>query len=171
MNEPRWLSIARDLIGLKEIKGEEHEPEILRLWRDAGLSFTTDEDPWCAALVGGCLARAGIAPSLSGMARSYTHWGIDVLADGKDQIPLGAVVVYSRPPSETSGHVGFAVGLTTEGNIVTLGGNQKDSVNIAPISYTRLIAARWPTEHRDDLTMLKPLPLMTSNVPLSVREG
>lgn len=171
MSEVPWLAIARDLIGLKEIKGSQHEPRILSLWKDAGLPFSDDETAWCAGFVGGCLARAGIAPSLSAMARSYIKWGFDVLDNGKEQIPLGAVVVFSRPPNDASGHVGFAVGLTMEGNILTLGGNQRDSVNIAPISYTRLVAARWPIERKNDLRMLRSIPIVETNSPLSTGEA
>jgi uncharacterized protein (TIGR02594 family) len=171
VNEPKWLSIARDLIGLREIKGSAHEPKILALWKDAGLPFNDDETAWCAGFVGGCLARAGCAPSLSAAARSYSSWGIDVLANGHEQIPLGAVVVYSRPPSEWSGHVGFAVGRTPEGAIMTLGGNQKDSVNIAPFDPDRLIAARWPVEQLQSIGMLASIPVMTTSIPLSAREA
>jgi uncharacterized protein (TIGR02594 family) len=171
MTEPAWLSIARDLIGLREIKGPTHEPEILKLWRDAGLTFTDDETAWCAGFVGGVLKRADITPSFSASARSYMTWGSDCLANGPREIPLGAVVVFSRPPSEWSGHVGFATGITEDGNIMTLGGNQKDSVNIAPIAGARLIAARWPAEERGDLSILNRIALVTTNVPLSKAEA
>jgi uncharacterized protein (TIGR02594 family) len=170
VSEPHWLQIARDLIGLREIKGAQHSAEILRLWKDAGLPFTDDETAWCAGFVGGVLARAGIAPSLSAAARSYATWGVNVLDLGTEDIPLGAVVVYARPPSEWSGHVGFAVGLTKDGHIMTLGGNQRDSVNIAPFHAARLVAARWPYEDRSDIRMLRPIPRMTTSLDLSTGE-
>ncbi len=171
MDEPRWLTIARDLIGLKEIRGSQHAPEILALWRDAGVPFSDDETAWCAGFVGGCLVRGGAKSSGSAAARSYATWGVDCLTNGTSQIPLGAVVVYSRPPSEWSGHVGFAVGITEGRSIMTLGGNQKDSVNIAPLSVDRLIAARWPANFADDLGMLRAIPITTSNLPLSQGEA
>lgn len=171
MKEAPWLTIARDLIGLREIKGAAHEPEILSLWRDAGLPFSDDETAWCAGFVGGVLKRAGIKPTGSAAARSYARWGVDCMANGNENIPLGAIVVFSRPPSEWSGHVGFAVGITEGGHIMTLGGNQGDRVSIAPFNESRLIAARWPSESTDDIRMLRVIPQITTNVPLSTRES
>lgn len=170
MTEVHWLTIAKNLIGLTEIKGPQNSPEILALWRDAGLPFTDDETAWCAGFVGGCLARAGIAPSLSAAARSYTNWGIDVLFNGVTDIPKGSVVVFSRPPDEHSGHVGFAVGYT-DNAILVLGGNQKDSVCIVPISQSRLIAARWPKETRGDLHILDFIQKVESTDSLSKNEA
>lgn len=173
MNEAPWLTIARDLIGLKEIKGVENEPEILRLWRDAGLQFTDDETAWCAGFVGGVLKRSGVKPTFSALARSYEHWGIDVFEDRKlARIPMGAVLVFSRPPSETSGHVGFAVGFTSDGRVMCLGGNQRDSVNISPFVAERILAARWPAEHADDLRIqYQTLQLVTTNLNSSANEA
>lgn len=173
MNEPAWLTIARDLIGLREIKGAQHEPEILRLWRDAGLPFTDDETAWCAGFVGGVLKRAGIKPSGSAAARSYSRWGIDVFEDrALVRIPLGSVLVFSRPPSETSGHVGFATGFTKDGRVMCLGGNQKDSVNIAPFEAERIVAARYPIECLDDLRIqYQTLALVTTNLNSSQNEA
>ncbi len=169
MNQPAWLIEARKLIGLKEIKGSAHEPEILALWEDAGLPFTDDETAWCAGFVGGCLKRGGEKPSGSAAARSYSKWGFDVLKQGVKQIPFGAVVVYSRDPNPAQGHVGFAVGRTPEGNILTLGGNQKDMVSIAPFAAARLVAARWPVE--GDLRILQTLPEAGSAEQLSNDES
>lgn len=170
VREVPWLTIARDLVGIKEIKGAQHEPKILSLWKDAGLPFTDDETAWCAGFVGGVLKRAGVKPTGSAMARSYCAWGMDVSFNGLEEIPLGAILVFSRPPSETAGHTNFAVGRTPEGHIVGLGGNQRDSVSIAPFEFGRLIAARWPIESQADLRQLRKLPVMSSTGALSTKE-
>lgn len=169
--DPDWIDIARDLVGVREIHGPQTEPKIAALWRDAGLPFTDDETAWCAGFVGGVLARAKIKPSGSAAARSYMHWGLDVLQDGRQILPVGAVCVFSRPPNPFEGHVAFAVGTTSEGALLCLGGNQHDSVNIAPFSFDRLIAARWPVERGNDLAMLKRLPTLAMNAPLSTNEA
>jgi uncharacterized protein (TIGR02594 family) len=170
ITEPAWLIAARELIGLAEIPGVKHAPEIVQLWKDAGLSFKDDETPWCAGFVGGCLKRGGVKPSGSAAARSYTRWGFDVLDLGVTEIPLGAVVVYSRGANVAQGHVGFAVGLTPDGKILTLGGNQGNKVSVKPFEPERLVAARWPTEAKNDIRVLVNIPKTDNNDSVSTRE-
>jgi hypothetical protein len=90
------------------------------------------------------MQQAGIAyPKDYYRARAWADWGARLLRP-----VVGAVVVYDR--GKGAGHVGLAVGRTPEGNILTLGGNQGDSVSIVPIAASRLIASRWPTAHLAD---------------------
>ena len=88
-----------------------------------------------------------------------------------EDIPPGAVLVFDRPPNAWEGHVGFAVGWTSDGYLKVLGGNQRDSVSIADISVARLIDARWPVEFRDDLRLLRKLPLMSRIGAVSTNEA
>lgn len=173
MDEPLWLSAARDLIGLKEIKGTVHEPRILKLWKDAGLGhITDDETAWCAAFVGGTLNAADIVGTRKPNARSFCDWGLDVFENGALAMPLGCIAVLSRPPSEWQGHVGYAVGYTPDGKIAILGGNQKDAVSIAKFDPGRVIAARWPkTGNPFDIRMLRRLPLLDIPGSISLRES
>lgn len=170
--EPLWLAGARDLVGLAEIHGPAHEPEILRLARDAHIDWIRDDETaWCGVLVCGCLERAGIRSTRSAAARSFEHYGVDVLGP-LAQIPLGAILVYSRPPDPAHGHVNFAVGYTRDGKIVGLGGNQGDRVSIAPFDTGRLIAARWPRgEALIDTALYQRIPLMNLSTPVSTRES
>lgn len=172
MNEPLWLIEARKLIGLEEIHGPGTASEIVELWADAGLRISDDETAWCAGFVGGCLKRGGVKPSGSAAARSYERWGFDVWELGDEGIPVGAVIVYSRPPNPQQGHVGFAVGVTKEGHIMTLGGNQGDKVCIRPFKAERIVAVRWPIEGKDDIHIIHSrLPLMASDGHLSTNES
>lgn len=171
MNEVPWLVFARDLLGVKEISGDKHEPKILAMWKDSHLPYMTDEEPWCAAYVGACLERSYVNSTRRANARSYQRWGNDVKANGVAEIPLGAIVVFDRPPNEWQGHVGFAVGRTEDGDILTLGGNQRNSVSIDPIRQRRLIAARWPSEFSGDLRLVHYIPLMKSTGALSTNEA
>ncbi|MEZ5776014.1 MAG: hypothetical protein R3D33_15310 [Hyphomicrobiaceae bacterium] len=76
MDEPRWLTLARGEIGVAEKPGAADDPRILAYYRDAGHpEIRHDEVAWCAAFVGACLKRSGIAPTGSLMARSYLRWG------------------------------------------------------------------------------------------------
>ncbi len=88
--DPQWLAIARPLVGLHEIHGAEHSPEILGMWRAIKRSgIQSDEVPWCAAFVGACLERAGIRSSRFESAASYLDWGVRL--DGPAQ-PLAAAL-------------------------------------------------------------------------------
>lgn len=134
--EPRWLTFARRYSGLREIKGKNHAPEILEMWNTLGLSFKDDETPWCAGFVGFALESSGITSTRSGMARSYEKWGVKLASPA-----VGCVVTFKRTGG---GHVGFVVGQDAAGNLMVLGGNQADAVNIKPFAASRVTGYWWP---------------------------
>jgi uncharacterized protein (TIGR02594 family) len=137
--EPVWLRRARQEIGVREIPGPKHNARILGYWERAKLPFRDDETPWCAGFVGAMLEDCGIISTRSGMARSYQRWGQPCRA-----VP-GAVVVFWRgSKTGPSGHVGFLTGRDQSGNLMVLGGNQGDAVNIKPFSSSRVLDYRWP---------------------------
>lgn len=139
ITDPQWLEIARPLVGLHEIKGVEHSPEILDMWRAIKRSgIQDDETPWCAAFVGACLERAGIRSSRFESAASYLKWGVRL--DGPAH---GCIVVFSR---EGGGHVGFVIGLDRAGKLLVLGGNQGDQVSIKSFPVDRVSGYRWPVD-------------------------
>lgn len=167
-----WLARARDHVGLREIAGPMHEAKILQFFRDAHCSWVDDDETaWCAAFVCAMLERSLITSPRSLRARSFSEWGIDVKERGVGGIPLGAIVVYDRPPNPEQGHVGFAVGVNRDNYILTLGGNQSNSVSIAPLKAERLIAARWPREDKTERNWMRVIPFMTTNAPLSTNEA
>lgn len=137
--DPQWLAIARPLVGLHEIHGAEHAPEILDMWRAIKRSgIQSDEVPWCAAFVGACLERAGVRSSRFESAASYLTWGVRLAGPAH-----GCIVVFSR---EGGGHVGFVVGLDEGGRLLVLGGNQGDAVNIKAFERARVTGYRWPVD-------------------------
>jgi len=137
--DPQWLAIARPLVGLHEIRGTEHSPEILGMWRAIKRSgIQSDEVPWCAAFVGACLERAGIRSSRFESAASYLKWGVRL--DGPTH---GCIVVFSR---EGGGHVGFVVGVDQTGKLLVLGGNQSDAVSVKAFPRKRVTGYRWPVD-------------------------
>jgi uncharacterized protein (TIGR02594 family) len=176
VSEPLWVQRARDLVGLREITGAMHEPKVLQLWRDAKMPYVhDDETAWCAAFVGAMLERSMVTSTRLPNARSYENWGLNVLTDtgprNLSRIPPGAICVFERPPHAWQGHVAFVVGRTEFGELVCIGGNQSNSVSIASFKETRLIAARWPVEERDNLRMLAPLPLVDGAHLISTNEA
>lgn len=139
MFEPAWLVEAKKYIGEKEIKGTQHNPLILQFWKDIRRGgIKDDETPWCAAFVGAILERCGIPSSRYESARSYLQWGREL-----KEPCLGCVVVLLR---EGGGHVGFVVGTSSNEDLMVLGGNQSDAVNIRSFPRSRVSGYRWPAD-------------------------
>jgi uncharacterized protein (TIGR02594 family) len=139
MDQPRWLELAWADLGVAEAPGAANNPRVVRYYADAGHpEVDADEVAWCAAFVGACLERAGVASTRSLMARSYLAWG-----DALDDPRTGAIAVLSRGNDPSLGHVGFLVGQTTD-NIVLLAGNQGDAVSVQAFPRARLVGLRWP---------------------------
>ncbi|AJQ56067.1 TPA: TIGR02594 family protein [Aeromonas hydrophila] len=133
----RWIEEARTFLGLKEIKGPKHAQAILDMWKAIKRGgIKDDETPWCAAFVGACLERVGIKSTRFESAKSYLEWG-----EKLDRPVPGCVVVFTR---DGGGHVGFVVGKSPSGNLLVLGGNQGDEVNIREFPLTRVTGYRWP---------------------------
>ena len=168
MNELNWIKIARNYVGVKEIKGAKHNPIVIELWRAAFEAtaqpvpavFKNDETAWCGGFVGGVLAKAGLGrhiPKSFPMARSWLTAGSKL-----NNPAYGCVVVFWRGSrTGSSGHVGFVVGRDKRGNLMVLGGNQGDAINIKPFSTARVLGYRWcgtqalPATHRFALPVLK----------------
>jgi len=136
--EPVWMTIARKLIGQREIPGPKHNSWIASSWGRLGATwFNDDETPWCGLFAAHCLDAAGLAipkPSLFPRAKAWLDWG-------KPCAPApGAIAVFGR---DGGGHVGFLAG-EGSGNYYVLGGNQSNAVSIAPIARNRALGYRWP---------------------------
>lgn len=138
---PLWYDIAcREMdTGVDEIPGRDnHNPRIVEYHQVTTLKATNDETPWCSSFVNWCIMKAGVPGTRSAAARSWLRWGVKHTEPRR-----GCVVVFSRPPSPTSGHVAFFVN-RRRNRIHVLGGNQSDQVNIASYSEDRLLGYRWP---------------------------
>jgi len=135
----RWIDEAKKHIGLREVVGTGNNPAIVQFWKDIKRGGIKDDaTPWCAAFVGAMLERVGIRSSRFESAKSYLAWGVLLTAP----VP-GCIVVFTR---EGGGHVGFIVGQDLQGNLLVLGGNQGDSVNVKAFPLARVSGYRWPSE-------------------------
>lgn len=142
---PLWMKVARSLDGQREIKGAKHNPIILRMWEAIKSPIRDDETPWCAAYVGYCLEEAGVRSTRSAAARSYEKWGQRL---DERIAPIGAVATFWRgSPSSWQGHTAFFEGWDQRGRLLCRGGNQGDSVNVAPFDRARLTGLWWPSGH------------------------
>ena len=166
MTDPAWLATARTYLGQRETKGPHHNPHILKWWKDIGAPFADDETPWCGAFVGGVLSEVGIKPVKGGAsARSWLKTPVKL-----DRPAVGSVVIFWRgAKAGASGHVGFVVGQDQRGNLMVLGGNQADAVNIKPFGKDRVLGYRWPGIYPFESRFN--LPVLTSDGKLSTNEA
>lgn len=137
MSEPAWLALARRSIGVKEVPGRETSPVIRRWLLALKAWWTDDETPWCGVAVAWWITAAHLTPPAAWYrARAWLDWGTEL----REPI-LGCVVVYERG---AGGHVGLVVGVDAQDRLMTLGGNQRDRVSVAPFERRRVLGYRWP---------------------------
>lgn len=138
------IDVARSYLGTKELKGSADNPKIMEMYRTVGHNWVEhDEVAWCAAFVGHCLEKAGLASTRKLNARSYLTWGEKIA--GVDQAREGDVVVFTRGAKTSEGHVAFFLKATGT-QVEVLGGNQSDGVTITRYPRSRLLGIRRPLE-------------------------
>ena len=141
MTDPRWLTHARQFMGVREIPGKTTAPVIAKWLRQLNAWWTDDETPWCGAFVGGCLTDIGLAkPKNCFRARAYLEYGY---ALRKPEV--GCIVVFNGGAKRPGGgHVGFVVAQDYQNRLMVLGGNQSNAVNIKPFDTDRVLGYYWP---------------------------
>lgn len=175
-----WLDRARSYLGLRENTSRtEHNPILIDMLDSMG-SFNgeakawwrEDETPWCGLFVGYVL----------GVCQRYvvnewyraSAWSNPIMT--KLDVPAyGCLVTFTR---SGGGHVGFVVGQDKHGNIMVLGGNQGNEVNIRPFSLDRVTGYYWPSEMQNGRPIKSipanhryQLPLLTSDGKVSEDEA
>lgn len=134
-----WIVEARKHIGLTEIKGQKTSAVIAGWLGKLKAWWTDDETAWCGTYVAHCIKSANLPlPKHWYRAKDWLNWGQVI-----NQPTYGAVAVFER---KGGGHVGFVVGKDKLGNILVLGGNQGDAVNIKAFSAYRVAGYRWPKD-------------------------
>ncbi len=137
---PPWYIEARRLLGTKEAAGKANSSVIMRWAERLRIWYPEDAVAWCGLFTAHCI---GVAvpdepqPSNQLGARNWLKFGVPCSP------VLGAILVFSRPGSSWSGHVGFYAGEDASTYSV-LGGNQSDAVTITRIAKSRLLGVRWP---------------------------
>lgn len=176
-NELKWVAEARNHIGLSEIVGDKHNEKILEMW-EVGFTATgqverlkekvwqNDETAWCGGFAAYIFAIVGLEkhiPKYFPTARAWAKVGTKL-----DKPAYGCIAVFSR---KGGGHVGIVVGEDQKGNLMILGGNQSNQVNIMPIAKSRAIAYRWCGTQDKPYQSRYKLPILTSNGKLSTNEA
>lgn len=142
------IKVAQNTLGMNETEQRE---ALAEFFKNGGINLDPSTQAWCAAWANGALAGLGIQGTGSAMARSFLEWGMEV-----SDPQMGDVVVLSRgDPNGWEGHVGFFMGYDDKGNILVLGGNQSDAVNVQAYSANRLLGFRREVAEYDPETILQ----------------
>lgn len=160
-DDPIWLVLARQDIGLREIKGAQTAPKIAQWLQDLGAWWRDDETPWCGTACAAWLKKCSIEPPKNWYrAKAWADWGVRL-----ENPVVGCIVVFERTGG---GHVGLVVGETPDGRLLVLGGNQGDAVGIAPFDRSRVIAYRYPAGYKN---LRMGLPVLLSTAASSTNEA
>ena len=132
------FNFALKYYGLKEIKGNVHEPIIIDMFAEIGHKWVlNDELAWCSTFANFVCKMTGYEYTGKLNARSWLEVGIEV------EVPkLGDIVVFWRNGIDSAfGHVGQYVN-ETETHIYVLGGNQSNMVRISAYPKNRVLSIR-----------------------------
>lgn len=144
--EPLYITKAKAMLGEQEIPGVKDNAKILELYALSGHpEVKHDEVPWCAAFVGGSLAKGNKPNTGTLLARDYEKYGVKL-----DEPEEHCIGVMQRGASGWTGHVGFV----TEWNdqyVWMLGGNQKDGVNVSKFPRSKFTAFVKPADKNMDV--------------------
>ena len=138
--DPAHLKAAYEDLGLKEIRGKQHNPRVVEMFALSGHGWVQDDETaWCAAAVGAWFKESGMVGSGSLAARSYLKWGKRTTRPKR-----GDVVVFSRGKPSWQGHVAFYLG-RVKGRVCVIGGNQRNAVTVTTYAKTKLLGYRKPS--------------------------
>lgn len=179
MTELAWIAEARKHIDLREIVGGKHNPLLLAMLEAMGKFsketrawWADDETPWCGLFVGytqGMAGRFVVKDWFRALA-----WESDQLTK-LDKPAYGCIVTFTR---KGGGHVGYVIGRDRNGNLMVLGGNQRNMVCIMPFDVERATGYYWPSRWVDGKCVKSipdasryTLPLLKSDGRLSTNEA
>jgi uncharacterized protein (TIGR02594 family) len=166
--QPIWLIEGLKWIGTKEESGPASNANILGWARQEGgaiaKTYTHDSIPWCALFANMVLSKIGLRGTETLWALDWSNWGIRLAGP--------AVGAFAPMKRDGGGHIAIVVGRDQHGNLMCLGGNQSDAVNIKPFPADRPLSFRWPQEAaRPASTGFHSLPLVKSDGRASSREA
>jgi uncharacterized protein (TIGR02594 family) len=129
---------ASEFYGLREIPGEQNNPQILKFFKDIGHQWVQDDETaWCCAFIDWIALKCDCERSMQLNARSWLYIGRKTI---KPQ--LGDIVIFWRESINSwKGHVGLYIN-QDEKYIYCLGGNQNNQVNIKSYPKSQLLEYR-----------------------------
>lgn len=169
---PLWLQAGLALLGTKEFAGARDNQVILDWAHDLGdkiaKEYTHDSIPWCGLFAAHCLAAVGLkGPAQPLWALNFAGEWPSVRLDGP------AVGAFAPMLRDGGGHIMQVVGRDQHGNVMGLGGNQHDSVSVAPFAVSRLNKGFWwpAGVPLPALVGISRLPLVNSDGQISAHEA
>lgn len=135
-----WIASARQYIGVREVPGPKNSAVIAGWLSKMKAWWSDDATPWCGTFAATCVTEAGLTPPKDW----YRAMAWLTLPVSLSRPAYGCIVVFTR---QGGGHVGFVVGVDKAGNLMVLGGNQGDAVNIKPFAVSRAAGYRWPSAY------------------------
>jgi uncharacterized protein (TIGR02594 family) len=145
--DPPPLAYARTKRGIHEIVGHEVHPYIAHCFDLVHMTGAQDDlVAWCSAFMNGVMHDTGNHYTESAAARSWQHFDQFLVRLAK---PVhGCILVFSRPPDPSHGHVTFydamLLGQTPDGMLPCYGGNQHNQVCDAFYPKKLLEGCYWP---------------------------
>lgn len=138
---PKWVDYSSGLIGYNE---NTHRQLIMSWARDIGPDYwsmnfdpSQDQSDWQTLFVAHCLKRCGGSlPKNHLIAQEWLAYG-DLLK----QPYLGSLIIVM---SQDVFHIGFAVGITPDGQLVMRGSNQDDGIVNMAVNPKSVFQHRWP---------------------------
>lgn len=168
ITRPMWVQAGMSWIGTKEQPGSGDNPVILNWAKEEGgdiaAEYTHDVIPWCALFANHVLTQVGLKGTGTLWALDFAKWGQKL--DGP------AVGAFAPMQRSGGGHIPIVIGRDQRGNIMCLGGNQSDAVNIKPFDPSRVVAWRWPNGVAlPSAVGFKSLPVVQSDGKISSNEA
>jgi uncharacterized protein (TIGR02594 family) len=165
---PLWVIEGLKWLDLHEFREGADNPDILAWAKaeggDIADAFKHDSIPWCALYANMVLTKVGIKGTETLWALDWSQWG--------QKLSGPAVGAFAPMKRVGGGHIAIVVGRDKLGNLMCLGGNQDDAVNIKPFPAARPLSFRWPTGVALPLkTGMDSLPVMRSDGRISTKEG
>lgn len=132
------LEIAKSYLGLNAKDPKQAKTLSAFFKKAGGMNLDPSTTAWCAAFANSVLGAAGIKGTGSAMAQSFLKFGTPVNRPTK-----GDIVVFERGNAGSGlGHVGFIVGINSNGTLQVLGGNQSGKTSIETFKTNRVLGYR-----------------------------
>jgi uncharacterized protein (TIGR02594 family) len=147
MIEPIWLSVARMMIGIREVPGPLSNPTIIQWALDIGAPkwYDNDDKAWCAIAMNRLMLACQIPMATTTpsdgydllRAKTFEEWGIPLATPA-----YGSIMTFSRPEGN---HVGLYLGERKDAYYIW-GGNQGNAISYTWIKKARWTSTRWPKD-------------------------